>query len=201
VKNVKKKVLVLITVATLALLMATIMVISQVGAFEKPDPKYVTYIEKIAPAAEFATLFDTSHWTPANPIIITEGYVSRLSFVNLTVNGVLYTWPKSFDYNYTYHWEYNNVTGYGLSLIHETFTFKPTVIGNMFESPSTLELLCEEKLSGYTGSFANLETIGSCQLTGTLRFSNVQGTGTSTYGMNSTGGIGVKFLYVKGWPL
>jgi hypothetical protein len=196
---VKKKVLVLVTVVMLALLMTTIIIISQVGAFEKPDPKYVTCIIKVLPAHQVITLNDTSHWTPNNPIIIAEAH-GDASFCNLTVNGVLYTYPKDFNYSYTEHTEYNNVTGYGINLVHETYTFKPSVIGTLLEEPSTLEMLNEEKISGYIGNYAGFETIGSSQLTGTLRFSNVQGYGTSTYG-NSTGFIITRFLYVTGWPL
>jgi hypothetical protein len=198
VKNVKKKVLVLATVAILSLLMATIMVISQVGAFEKPDPKYVTYLEKSAFSS--AGTVDTSHWTTTNPIIISEGHATRVTYSNVTVNGVLYTYPKDFDFNFTFHEEYNNVTGYGMYLAHVTFTFRYTVIGNMFESPSTLELLTEAKISGMVGTFTSMEFTGSCQLTGTLHFSNVQGYGISTYG-NSTGFVATSVAWITGWPL
>jgi hypothetical protein len=198
VKNMKKKVLVLIAVAMMALLATTIIVISQVGAFGTPKPEYVAWIEKEA-ASDVYTV-DISQWTRNNPIIIWNGHMTGASYVNVTVNGVTYTYPKDFSYNFTFHWEFNNVTGYGLGLLHETFTFKPSVIGTMLEDPSTLDLLNEERLSGLVGSFGGLEESGSCQLTGTVHFSSVQGYGVDMYG-NSTTFVAQKMLYVKGWPL
>jgi hypothetical protein len=46
---------------------------------------------------------------------MTEGGVVQ---ANVTINGMVYTYPEDFDYNYTAHLELNYETGYGLIIIH-----------------------------------------------------------------------------------
>jgi hypothetical protein len=198
VKNVKKKVLMLTVVAILALLTSSIVVVSQ--GWMSPKPKYVTYVLKIRvnPTAAVVTHTDSSNF----PVVVTDGYVPDTGIVpvatNVTINGVVYTFPADFDYNYTYHLELNVVTGYGLEMVQETLYFK-----NLHGHP-TLNGRTEEKVSGEIRSptldISHLEIVGNFQLTGTKMFSNVEGSGTGMIGQ-STGLVVYHFAWISGWPL
>lgn len=192
----KKKVLMLATVVILALLTSSIVVVSQ--ACMSPKPKYVIFDLKLSlnPYAIVNTFTDTSNF----PVVVTEGYMGDGGVVqaNVTINGVLYTYPKDFDYNYTGHSELNYATGCGLDIIQETLTFK-----NLPGHP-TLNGLAEEKVTGLfllpTLDISHYECWGNYQVTGTKMFSNVNGDGTAMLGQ-STGLVVRHFALIKGWPL
>jgi hypothetical protein len=205
VKNVKKKVLVIITVAmlALALLITSIVAVSQAQQSNKSDPKYVIYDFQITLNVSAAVV---TYQKSSGFIWIQDDYMppSGIITANVTINGVVYTWPKDFDYGSTEHWEFNLSSGYGLYMVQETLTFKPSVIGTMLEEPSTLIGLAEEKVTGLIyvpkEDVSHLEILGNFQLTGTGRLSNVQGYGTGMIG-NSTNYVVRHFAYISGWPL
>jgi hypothetical protein len=198
-EKMNRKFLVLATVAIIALLTSSIVVVSQ--AWMSPKPKYVTYVLKISvkiPAAAVVTHTDSSNF----PVVVSDGYVPDTGIVpvatNVTINGVVYTFPKDFDYSYTYHLELNVVTGYGLEMIQETLTF------NHLPGHPTLNGRTEEKVSGRIMSpsldISHLEIVGNFQLTGTGMFSKVEGSGTGMIGV-STGMTVYHFAWISGWPL
>jgi hypothetical protein len=59
------------------------------------------------------------------PIVVVEGYRSAagVKSVNLTINGVLYAYPKDFSYNETFRVEANIATGKSIVTVTTTLTF------------------------------------------------------------------------------
>jgi hypothetical protein len=199
VKNVKKKVLMLTVVATIAILLTSSLIAISQGWFQpKPKPEYVVYDFKLTddPTASVVTQTDNS----GLPVIIEDGYAPETAILtaNVTINGVLYSFPKDFNYNYTFHLEFNTVTGNGLILIQETLYFKH------LPGHPTLKGRGEEKIAGLivapTLDISHYEIQGNFQLTGTGMFRNVEGYGTGMLGQ-STGLVVRHFALVKGWPL
>ena len=194
----RKKIMMIATVIILAALIASVFVITQAGAFINPKPEYVIYELNVtlSPTGAVYTHVDSSGF----PVVVSDGYVPDTAIVaaSATINGVVYSYPKDFDYNYTFHVVLNEVTGYGIEMVQETLAFKnlpghPTLIGRT-----------EEKVSGEilspTVDVSHLEVAGNFQLTGTGMFRNVQGSGYATIGV-STGFVVYHFAWISGWPL
>lgn len=193
----KKKVLLLITVAMLALLMTSLIAISLAGAFDKPKPKYVDYTFRLttnanAPGGRVITSTDTSN----PPFVVVKGYYTDLSVLtaNVTINGVTYVYPKDFDYNFSFHLELNAVNGFGLMMVQETLYF------NNLPGHPTLFGLTEEKATSYLAPYANFEFNGNFQLTGTGMFKDVEGYGTAAFGA-STGFVIYHLAQISGWQI
>jgi hypothetical protein len=194
----KKKFLMLTTVTIIAVLLTSSLIAISQGWFQpKPKPEYVVYDFKLTddPRASVVTNIDTS----GLPVIIEDAYepTAGILTASVTINGVLYSFPNDFDYNYTYHLELNTVTGNGLILIQETLYFK-----NLPGHP-TLKGRGEEKITGLITSpldISHEECIGNFQLTGTKMFRDVEGFGTGMLGQ-STGLVVRHFALIKGWPL
>jgi len=169
----------------------------------KTDPEYVNYVLKMIfdpkKAAELMVLKeDRSKY----PIVLTDGYVPSNTLVMATakIKDSTYNYPKDFDFNYTFHGDLNEETGYGFEMIQEKLYFKnlpgnPTLIG-----------LAEEKSSGAIPSPTmdmskiKLEMFGNFQLTGTGIFKDVKGAGIGMMGV-STGFVVYHVAFIKGWPL
>jgi hypothetical protein len=195
----KRKVVILTAVVVLALLVSSFVAVSQAWTFQRPKPEYSVFSLKlnINPSASMqVTYMDTSNY----PNVIQEVSIPDTAVVsaNITIDGVTYTYPKDFDYNYTGHMEINYVTGNGLNIIQETITFKnlpghPALIGR-----------AEEKLTGLIFApnldISHYEEFGNYQLTGTKMFSYVQGDGFAMGGV-STGLMVQHYGLIKGWPL
>lgn len=191
-----RKKLMIATVAILAILTSSIVAVSA-GHFIKPKQEYVIYDLKLIlnPMATVTTFTDDSNF----PVVVTESYMTDGGLVqaDVTINGVVYTYPEDFDYNYTSHLDLNYETGYGLIIIQETLTFKnlpghPTLNGRAEEKATGLILSPELNID-------NLEYFGNYQLSGTKMFSNVVGDGTAMEGQ-STGLVTRHFGLIKGWP-
>jgi hypothetical protein len=192
VKNVKKKVLMLTVVATIAVLLTSSLIAISQGWFQpKPKPEYVPYdLKMVGNGAYVWTLTDASGY----PIIITEGYPAENEIIeaNVTINGVLYKYPDDIGINWTIHSETNALTGNGWARIVTTYIFK-----NLHGHPT----LTEWAVNQFTGSappYTSLHYWGDFKLTGTKMFSKVEGFGmgdlTIATGVRSSG-------WIKGWPL
>ena len=193
----KRKAVILATIAVLAILTSSVLVTSA-WYFVKPKPEYVVYDLKLRlnPYATVTTFTDDSNF----PIVVTDSYMTDGGVVqaNVTIDGRVFTYPEDFDYNYTAHLDLNYETGYGFIIIQETLTFKhlpghPTLNGRAEEKATGLILVPELNID-------NLEYFGNYQISGTKMFKNVQGDGMGTEGQ-STGLVTRHFGLIKGWPL
>jgi hypothetical protein len=167
----------------------------------KPEPEYVDYVLRLVFLPTMADKMVISHEDNSKyPVVVTDAYVpnTALATANVTIKGVVYTFPKDFDYDYTFHSELNEVIGYGYDMIKETLYFKnlpghPTLMGR-----------AELKASGliYSPSLdlSHVEVFGNFQLTGTGIFKNVKGSGIAMMGV-STGYVVYHLAWIKGWPL
>ena len=178
---------------------------SSVGHAKKAtsEPEYVNYILKlIADPKKFAELMVLKEDRSKYPIVLTDGYVpgSALDKIIATIKNSTYTYPKDFDFDYTFHGEGNEETGYGFELIQEKLYFK-----NLPGSPILIGL-AEEKSSGANPSPTmdmskiEIEMFGNFQLTGTGIFKDVKGSGIGMFGV-STGFVVYHVALIKGWPL
>jgi hypothetical protein len=191
-----RKKLMLATVAILAILTSSIVAVSA-WHFVKPKPEYVIFDLKLTlnVMASETTFYDDTNY----PVVVMESYMTEGGVVqaDVTINGVVYTYPEDFDYNYTSHLELNYQTGYGLIIIQETLTFKK------LPGHPTLNGRAEEKATGLildpAVDITNLEYFGNYQLSGTKMFRNVQGDGSAMEGQ-STGLVARHFGLIKGWP-
>lgn len=181
----------------LAILISSIVAVSA-SQLVKSKQEYVIFDLKLTlnPMATETTFSDFSNF----PVVVMESYMTDGGVVqaDVTINGVVYTYPEDFDYNYTSHLELNYETGYGLIIIQETLTF------NNLPGDPTLNGRAEEKVTGLILSpvpnIDNLEYFGNYQLSGTKKFKNVQGDGAAMEGQ-STGLMARHFGLIKGWPL
>jgi hypothetical protein len=186
----RKRKVVISGIAVMMLAVASsIIAVSQAGLLCIFKPEYVRYDFKEGGAPDTQeTLIDNS----AFPTIIVEGYPKTIGICNVTIDGVLYKYPNDFDYNYTYHFEFNALTGDGWGTISETLTFnrlpgKPAING--WETVT---------ISGFVAPYINAHFAGDFRLTGTKLLSNVEGFGI---GESATSIGGVRhFGLVKGWP-
>jgi hypothetical protein len=166
----------------------------------KPEPEYVDYVLKMTFNPSVPGRVITHEDSSKYPVVISDVYIpdTALATADVTIRGVVYTFPKDFDYDYTVHSELNEVTGNGFELIKETLYFK-----NLPEHP-TLMGRAEEKGSGCIFSpsldLSHAEMFGNFQLTGTGMFKNVEGSGFGMWGV-STGYVVYHFALIKGWPL
>ena len=193
----KRKILLVSIIALTLYSASSLIAMSQAGS-RKPKPEYVIYDFKVSinPAGVVNTLMDTSGF----PVVVQEIYSTEAAIVSasVTINGVVYTYPKDFDYSYTDHVELNVVTGSGLDMVQETLTF------NHLPGHPTLNGRAEEKVNGLilspTMDISHWEEFGNFQLTGTKMFSNVQGNGAAMVGV-STGYVVRHFGLISDWPL
>ena len=184
-----KKVLIsAITLLTLVVA-SSIIAVTQAGLLCAPKPQYVLYDFKEGGAPNTAeTLIDNSGF----PTIIIEGYPKTIEACNVTIGGVLYKYPNDFDYNYTYHFEFNALTGDGWGTISETLTFKRLIGKPAINGWETVTI------TGFVAPYTNARFAGQFQLTGTKQLSNVEGFGI---GESATSIGGVRhFGLIKGWP-
>jgi hypothetical protein len=195
VKKVNRKILIVATLVILAVLVSSLIVVSQANLLDKFKPKYVDYTFRYtsnpnAAGARVITSTDTSRF----PVIVIKGYYTDLSIVaaNVTINDVTYTYPKDFDYNFTLHFELNTVTGFGLMMIQETLYF------NNLHGHPTLIGLTEEKATNYLAPYTNFEFSGNFQVSGTGMFKGVEGSGYSAFGA-STGLVAYHIAQISGW--
>ena len=192
-----RKKMIMSTVAILAILITSIVAVSALQLTTSKQ-EYVIFDLKVRlnPMATVTTFTDASN----APVIVTDSYMADGGVIeaSVTINGVLYTYPEDFDYNYTAHLDANYETGYGLIIIQETLTF------NNLPGKPTLNGRAEEKVTGLiilpTPDISNLEYFGNYQISGTKMFENVQGDGMAMEGQ-STGLVARHFGLIKNWPL
>jgi hypothetical protein len=163
-------------------------------------PEYVDYVLRLTFNPSMTGRVITYEDSSKYPVVISDAYVpnTALATAEATGKGVVYTFPKDFDYDYTFHSEHNEVTGNGFELLKETLYFK-----NLAGHP-TLKGRAEIKGSGLILSpsvdISHAEAFGNFQLTGTGIFKNVKGFGIAMFGA-STGFVVYHIAHVKGWPL
>lgn len=190
-----KKVLMLTTVAIVALLTSSMIAVSQAWWFKKPKPEYVGYDFKAILGTLVLTVNDTSG---APSRIVWEGYRAPEGVIqcNVTINGKVYYYPDDFDYYESFYYEMNLIIRKGLIRVEVTLTFK-----NLPGHPTLKEWLVTE--------FTNIGTPeatfhGVFELTGTRMFNKVEGFGLDTgYYIQRAPPIlyARHFGFIKGWPL
>jgi len=191
-----RKILVASIVVLVAVLSSSLVVVSQ-ASFGGFLSSYVDYTFRLtmnpnATDARVITSVDASNY----PIVVIEGYYTNASIVtaNVTINDVTYVYPDDFDYNFIFHLELNNATGFGLMMVQETLRFtnlpgNPTLCGRT-----------EEKATNYMAPYTDFEFNGAFQVTGTKMFRWVEGEGIGAFGA-TTGFVVYHFAQIRGWPL
>lgn len=154
------------------------------------NPEYVSYRFDATLSNATVTV------TPKPPFLSVDGYrlPSGIQSVNVTINGVVYTYPKDFSYNETFHVDANLITNKSIFVVTTILTF------NMPGNPTLTEWMTQKATQSN-----NITTTddGTFFLTGTGIFSQVGGggfvesTGNLTAGIDNAHHIGL----VKGWPL
>lgn len=169
---------------------SSVIAFSQAACIVKLKPEYVDYdLKMLGTGAYVYTLNDVSGY----PIIVTEGYPAEGEIIeaNVTIDGVLCKYPTDFEYNWTIHFEINAVTGEGWGRVISTLTFK-----NLAGKPTLIEWEVV-RCSGFVAPYTNMLCQGDFRLTGTGRFSNVEGFGMSELTIQT----GVRhYGLIKGWP-
>ncbi len=159
--------------------------------------QFVDYIFRLTinPNATGARVI-TSINNSSYPFVIIDGYYTNASITtaNVTINNMTFVYPDDFDYNYTFHMELNNATGFGIMLVQETLSFR-----NLLGNPALIGL-SEEKATNYTAPFTSFEFMGNFQLVGSGIFGGVKGFGTATFGA-STGFTVYHFAKLSNWPI
>ncbi len=127
------------------------------------------------------------------PLRIIEGYrpAAGVQSANVTINGVVYTYPDDFSYNETFRVEVNMNTGKMVFIVTSVMTF------NMPGNPTITEYMTAQG----TGNATSITMDdGIIVLTGSGVFKHVSGTGfvvsTQEGGVDYARHIGL----IKGWP-
>lgn len=129
------------------------------------------------------------------PLIIIDGYrpANGVQSLNVTINGVMYTYPDDFNYSETFRVETNQLTNKSVFVVTSTMTF------NSPGNPTITEWMTMQ--ATLTGNVTTADD-GTFFLTGTGKFSQVSGggfvvsTGDRTAGIDYARHIGL----IKGWP-
>jgi hypothetical protein len=189
VKNVKRKTVLISTVALMTVLVASSMIAATQAWWWRPltpNEEYIRYDLYSVPAEGEVIYIDDSG---APELIIVES-TDTIIEGNLTIGGQVYTYPEDFDYEGITYGEINALTGEGESRIEKTFIF------NLPANP-TLKCWAVMHFTGFTaldeGEPAEISTEGEFQLTGTKQFATVEGFGIIQNLHH--------FGFIKGWPL
>ena len=193
-----KKILMLITIATLSILVSSMIVVSQAGW--TPKSEYVSYDYEVKMGPFTIISVDASEL----PIIKIESVHDNIIELTITIDDQVYTYPDDFDLIATGYAEFNAVTGEGFSRTEGTIIFK------MPGSP-TLRHTVVSRLSGYETAEGgipvnpeNRKIEGEFRLSGTKRFTMVDGFGlTEGHSFpppDFTGTQIHQFGFIKGWP-
>jgi hypothetical protein len=134
--------------------------------------------------------------TGAPPFLVINGYrpASGIISANVTINGVMYTYPKDFNYSETFHLESNMLTNKSVFVVTSTYTF------NMAGNPTITEWMTMQ-----VTTVNNVTTTddGVFYLTGTGKFSDVGGGGftVSTSDDTTHTDYARHIGLIKGWPM
>ncbi len=198
----KRKTILIVTVALLMVLSASsIIAVSQAWWFQKPKSEYVDYDLKVVYGPVTVTYVDASG---APKLVIVEHIIEDASECTITIDDEVYSYPDDFDITAIHHIELNALTGNGLVRTVGTFTFK-------LPGHPTLMFLGVARITGFLqtpdGTLINPEDFrgqGDFELTGTKRFSRVEGFGLGDTIFNPpeyTNQYVHQIGYIKGWPL
>jgi hypothetical protein len=164
------------------------------------EQEYVEYILKATFKPEMRGMNTIYEDSSKYPIVLTKAKVpgTAVATLDVTINGVLYSFPKDFDYHYSFYSEANEVTGNGYDMVKETLLFRN------LPGHSSLFGRTEMKTTGCIYSpaldFSRAEILGNFQLNGTGVFKKVEGSGIAMFGV-STGFVVYHIAWIKGWPL
>jgi hypothetical protein len=134
--------------------------------------------------------------TSGPPILMIQGYrpASGIQSANLTINGVMYTYPKDFNYSETFQVQSNVITNKSVFVVTTIFTF------NMPGNPTITEWTTMQATN--TNNITTTDD-SVFYLTGTGKFSDVGGGGfvVSTGNLTSSVDLARHIGLIKGWPM
>ena len=198
----KRKTTLVLTMALLTVLSASsIIATAQAWWPHKPKPEYVGYTLELINYEGALTYIDTSG---APSLIIFEGVAGEIVDCTITIDDTVYTYPDDFNYNHSYHLEFNVITGEGFARSESTLTFK-------WPGHPTITTWAVSRVSGVriypNGTYVAPEEVkyeGTFEISGTKQFSSFEGFGLDEtylmppdYKLNYIKQMG----YIKGWPL
>jgi hypothetical protein len=163
--------------------------------------EYVGYDLKVVYGPVTVTYVDASG---APELVIVEHVIENASECTIAIDDEVYSYPDDFDITATHHIELNALTGNGLVRTVGTFTFK-------LAGRPTLTFWGVARITGFLqtpdGTLINPEDFrgqGDFELTGTKRFSKVEGFGLGDTMFNPpeyTNQYVHQIGFIKGWPL
>jgi hypothetical protein len=166
----RKALIIFATSLIIVLATSTIVATAQAWWFPKPKTEYVGYSLEGISGPPIATSTDASD----APNIVVESTLEWTE-LTITINDVVYSYPEDFDRSSTTHMEFNVITGEGFARTESTLTF------NMPGHP-TLTFVGVSRISGLhmtpDGTLLTPQEVrneGNIDLTGSRRFSNVDG--------------------------
>jgi hypothetical protein len=179
----------MLLVIALYIILVTALFIGVAVSHYTSAPQYVPYRFEAVLSNPAITTNTTNP-----PIMIIEGYrpASGIISANVTINGVIYTYPEDFSYNESFRVEANMATGKSVMTVITTLTF------NLPGFPTITDYMTSQ----VTRNGTNTTTDGGVfYLTGTGKFSPIGGGGfVESYGVS-----GVDYAQhiglVKDWPL
>ncbi|PVX25681.1 MAG: hypothetical protein CW716_07515 [Candidatus Bathyarchaeum sp.] len=205
VKKVKRKTILVLTLGLLTLLSASsLTVIAHAWLFQKPKSEYVGYSLELINYEGALTHVDSS----GAPNLIFEGVSGALVECTVTIADTVYTYPDDFNYNHSYHLEFNALTGEGFARSKSVLTFN----GHKYQ---TITIWAVSRVSGLrmyaNGTYVAPEEVkyeGKFELSGT-QSSGIQGNYIEGFGLDETHLIPPTYTqnyikqmgYIKGWPL
>ena len=198
----KRKIMLIVAVSLLMVLSASsIIAVSQAWRPINPKSEYVGYDLKVVYGPVTVTYVDA---TGAPELVIVEHIIKNASECTITIDDKVYSYPDDFDITATHHIELNALTGNGLVRTECAFTFK-------LPGCPTLMFWGVARITGFLqtpdGTLINPEDFrgqGEFELTGTKRFSKVEGFGLGNTMFNPpeyTNQYVHQIGYIKGWPL
>jgi hypothetical protein len=187
----KKKVLISIITIIAVALVATPVIGSVLAGRGTNKRTFVTYELKATVDTPEITYTDTSG---APNLIILEGYrpdASKLD-INVTINGVLYSYPEDINYEETFRMEFSAITNEGVIIPETVLTFV-----NLPGKPQIIDFAIG-KMTGI--NTPDQQSEGTVSLAGTKIFSKVEGNGWEKgYRLPSEAYYTHHLAAIKGW--
>jgi hypothetical protein len=196
---VKRKNILILTVSLLMILSASSIVAISQAWWRKPE--YAGFDLKVVYGPVTVTSVDASG---APELVIIEHVIESAEECTVTIDDKVYSYPEDFDITVTHHVELNALTGNGLVRTVGTYIFK-------LPGRPTLTFWGVARITGLwqtpDGTLINPEDFrgqGDFELTGTKRFSTVEGFGLGNTIFNPpeyTNQYVHQIGFIKGWPL
>jgi len=180
---------ILFTVVLSTVLLAALLV-GIVASNRNTNTEYVPYKFEAVLSDPIVTITDNP------PMRIIEGYrpASGVQSANVTINGVVYTYPNDFSYNETFRVEANTVTGKVVFIVTSVMTF------NMPGNPTITEYMTAQGTRNATTTAVTIDD-GIVILTGSGAFEHVSGNGFVVSTQQGNVDYARHIGLIKGWPL